>query len=295
VLPYGQQRKLTFVLLTDVEEAGVKLQYLDKVITENVFLEKESLQEIPTVVPSQFSQEAELGADIRYDLGLEMLVTSDRNFSLTVTNVPPQIKCSFIDSQSGARITSVRFTEEVSKHDLDLQLSIPQKLEVEMIDKIINFQVWVVATKQLETINGLKREHLAKPIPTQILDQIDAGRVDLVLIPKGTGRLEILINNLYAEIKPQQNINIKADLHNTGTLVLFNIIPGISPPLGWTAQVLPKSVAQLAPGDKESLKIHLQPGPEVTVGEYEAQIEARGQSGSVPRHVSRRRWHWSWA
>jgi len=280
VLPYGQQKKLSFVLLTDVEEVGVKLQYLDKVITENVFLEKESLQEIPTVVPSQFSQEAQLGADIRYDLNLEMLVTSVRDFSLTVTNMPPQIKCSFIDSQSGARITSVRFTEEVSKHDLDLQISIPQKLDVEMIDKTIDFQVWVVATKELETIDGLKREYSAKPIPTQILDQIDAGRVDLALIAKGTGRLEILINNLYAEIKSQQDVNIKANLHNTGTLVLFNIIPEISPPLGWTAQVQPKSVAELAPGDKESMKIHLQPGADVGVGEYEAQIEARGQSGS---------------
>jgi len=34
-------------------------------------------------------------ADIRYDLALEMLVTSDRNFSLAVTNMPPQINCSF--------------------------------------------------------------------------------------------------------------------------------------------------------------------------------------------------------
>jgi len=61
---------------------------------------------------------------------------------------------------------------------------------------------------------------------------------------------------------------------------LFNIIPEISPPLGWTAEVLPKSIDKLAPGDKESIKIHLQPGSDVGVGEYEAQIEAMGQSGS---------------
>jgi hypothetical protein len=280
VLPYGHEAKLTFVLLTDVEEAGVKLQYLDQNITESVFLEKESLQEVPTVVASQFSQEGQLGTDIRYDLDLEMLVTSDRSFSLLVTNLPPQINCSFIDSTSGARITRVRFTEEVSKHDLELRLSIPQKLDVDMIDKTINFQAWILTPKQLEIVNKLKGEYAATDIPRDKLNEIDGGRVDLALTPKGTGRLEILINNLYVEIKPQKDVNIKADLHNTGTLDLFNIIPEISPPLGWTAEVLPKSIAKLAPGDKKSIKIHLQPGADVGVGEYEAQIEARGQSGS---------------
>lgn len=279
-LPYGQEEKLIFVLLTDVQEAGVKMQYLEETVTEKIFLEKESLQKKPTVVASQFSQEGQLGTDIRYDLDLEMLVTSNRNFSLAVTNMPPQINCSFIDSKSGARITSVRFTEDVSKHDLDLKVSIPQKLDVDMIDKKINFQVWTVTSKQLEAINKLKREFPTKPIPAAKLETIDAGRVDLALIPKGTGRLEILINNLYTEIKPQQDVNIKADLHNTGTLDLFNIIPEISPPLGWIAEVSPKSIDKLGTNEKKSLKIHLQPGADVGVGEYEAQIEARGQSGS---------------
>jgi hypothetical protein len=279
-LPYGGEEKLKFVLLKDVQEAGVKLQYLDQNVTEKIFLEKESLQKVPTVAAAQFSQEGQLGTEIRYDLGLEMLVTSDTSFSLAVTNMPPQIKCSFIDSKSGARITSVRFTEEVSKHDLQVRASIPQKLEVDMIDKTIDFQAWVITAKQLERLNKLKREYVVKVIPKEKLSEIEGARVDLALIPKGAGRLETLINNLYVEIKPEQDVNIKADLHNSGTLTLFNIIPEISPPLGWTAEITPKSIAQLAPDDKESIRIHLKPGPEVSVGEYEAQIEARGQSGS---------------
>jgi uncharacterized membrane protein len=39
-------------------------------------------------------------------------------------------------------------------------------------------------------------------------------------------------------------------------------------------------VEKLSPDDKQSIQIHLSPGPDVGVGEYEAQIEARGQSGS---------------
>jgi hypothetical protein len=280
MLRYGAEEKLKFVLLTDVQEAGVKLKYLNQDVIEYVYLEKESLQEIPTVVASQFSQEGQLGTDINYRLDLEMLVTSDTSFSLLVTDLPPQINFSFVDSSSGARITSVRFTELVSKHDLALRVSIPQKLDVAMIDKTIDFEVWVVTVKQAEVLNALRQEYAGRTIPAEKLDQIKAGRVDLALIPKGTGRLEILINNLFEEIKPEQDVDIKADLHNDGTLTLFNIVPEISPPLGWKAEVTPKLVEKLLPNDKQSLQIHLAPGPEVGVGEYEAQIEARGQSGS---------------
>jgi uncharacterized membrane protein len=54
----------------------------------------------------------------------------------------------------------------------------------------------------------------------------------------------------------------------------------MSPPLGWTGEVEPKSIQQLLPGEKQSIMIHLQPGPDVGVGEFEALIEAKGQSGS---------------
>lgn len=280
MLRYGAQEELKFILLTDVQEAGVKLKYLDQDLIEYVYLEKESLQQIPTVIASQFSQEGQLGTNISYDLDLEMLVTSDTSFSLLVTNLPPQINFSFVDSSSGARITSVRFTELVSKHDLALSVSIPQKLDVGMIDKTIDFQAWVVTVKQAELLNNLKQEYAGRVIPTEQLEQIKAGKVDLALIPKGTGRLEILINNLFEEIKPRQDVEIKADLHNDGTLTLYNIVPEISPPLGWKAEVMPKMVEKLSPDDKQMIQIHLSPGQDVGVGEYETQIEARGQSGN---------------
>ncbi|HUU20091.1 MAG TPA: NEW3 domain-containing protein, partial [Sedimentisphaerales bacterium] len=278
VLPYGKEKKLTFTLLTDVQEAGVKLQYLDQTVTEMIFLEKESQQLKPTAVALQFSLEGQLGSDIGYELSLEMLVTTEHNFTLSVTNMPPQINCFFLES--GSRITSIRFSEEVSKHNLTLNVSIPQKLDVSMIDKKIDFQAWIATSTQLDSINKLKRQYIAGTIPVQELEAIEAARVDLTLIPKGTGRLEILINNLFVDIKPRQDVNIKADLHNDGTLTLFNIAPEISPPLGWTAEVLPKLIEKLSPNDKQSIQIHLTPGEDVGVGEYEAQIEVRGQSGS---------------
>jgi len=278
VLSYGERVKLQFILLTDVEEAGVKLKYLDQNIIENIYLEKESLQEKPRVVASQFSVEGQLGAEIGFDLVLEMLVTSESNFSLVLTNMPPQINCYFVER--GSRITTVRFTQEVSEHNLILNASIPQKLDVGMIDKKIDFQAWIATSAQLEKINTLKRQYAAGIIPAKELAIIEAARMDLTLIPRGTGRLEILINNLLEEIKPHQEVRVRADLHNDGTLTLFNIIPEITPPLDWEARVEPNNIAQLQPNEKKQIEIRLQPGTDIGVGEYETEIEARGQSGS---------------
>jgi uncharacterized membrane protein len=138
----------------------------------------------------------------------------------------------------------------------------------------------VATPAQNELINKLKRQHTDTGLSEEQLGQIGAGRVDLSLIPKGTGRLEILINNLYAEIKPQEEVTIQADLHNDGTLALFNVVPEISPPLRWQAQMEPKLIERMLPNEKQTVHIRLLPGTDVGVGEYEAQIEARGQSGS---------------
>jgi hypothetical protein len=280
VLPYGEQKKVSFELLTDVEQAGVKLQYLNQQVMDTVYLEKESLQEIPTIVATQFSLEGVLGTEVRYDLSLEMLVTSDRNFTLAVTNVPAQINCYFMDSTGSSRITSVRFTQVASKYNLSLRASIPRNLDVGMIDKRIDFQVWAVTLAQMELINKLKRQRPDATLTNEELTQIGTGRVDLSLIPRGAGSLEILIDNLYTEITLQDEALVQSDLHNDGTLTLFNVTPEISPPPRWEAVVEPNTIERMLPNEKKTIRIRLRPPSDADVGEYETMIEARGQSGS---------------
>lgn len=279
LLPYGKQQEITFELLADVEQTGVKLQYLTLTAIENIYLEKESLQEIPTIIASQFALEGPLGDGVGYALDLEMLVTSVHNFSVAVTNMPPQIRCSFVEG--GSRITSVHFSEEVSKHSVTVNAAIPEKLDAGMIDKRIDFQAWIVTTAQLDQINKLKRQYEPNLVPVQDLEAIEAARVDLTLIPRGAGRLEIRINNLYQEIEPDQEVNFKADLYNDGTLTLFNVTPEVSSqPLNWTAHVDPNLLEKLEPDEKRQVTIHLTPPPGEGVGEYQAEFTARGQSGS---------------
>jgi len=278
VLPYGQQKKVTFELLTDVEQAGVKLQYLGQPVTDTVYLEKESLQEIPRIIASSFALEGQLGSGVSYPLDLEMLVTSTRNFSVAVTNMPPQIRCFFVEG--GSRITSVHFSQEVSKHNVTLSASIPEKLDAGMIDRRIDFQAWLTTSAELDQINKLKRQYEPNLIPDRDLAAIAAARVDLTLIPRGTGKLEILIDNLYQPIKPNQAVDFRADLRNDGTLPLFNVTPEVTAqPLNWTARVDPNLIEKLEPDEKRQVMIHLVPAPNAGVGEYQAEFGARGQTG----------------
>ena len=278
ILPYGQEAPLTFTLLTDIDHAGIRLRYLNKNIIETICLENDSLQTKPTVVASQFSVEGALGSDIDYPLDLEMLVTSDQNFSLTATNLPAQMTYSF--AEQGARVSSIRFSEEVSKHTLNFRVSIPHNLTETLIDKKIEFQAWMVTPAQLEALNHHRRQYGPDSIPLEELDLIDAARVDLVLTPRGRGGLEILIHNSYLETNPQEGIGLTADLHNHGTLTLFNIRPELSAPFRWDARIEPKQIEKLLPNEKASVTIHLEPDRDVGVGEYEAHLIAQGQSGS---------------
>jgi len=174
----------------------------------------------------------------------------------------------------------VHFSEDVDKHRVTLNASVPEKLDARMIDKRIEFQAWVVTTAQLDQINKLRRQYEPEPVPVQDLEAIEAARVDLTLIPRGEGRLEIQINNLYKEIKPDQEVDFRADLYNDGTLTLFNITPEVtSQPLNWTASVDPNLIEKLEPDQKRQVMIHLTPPSGEGVGEYQAELEARGQSG----------------
>jgi len=279
ILPYGQQKKVTFELLTDVDQAGVRLQYLDQTVTNSIYLEKESLQEIPRIIASSFALEGQLGSAVSYPLDLEMLVTSKRNYSVAVTNLPPQIRCFF--GEGGSRITSVHFSQEVSKHNVTLSASIPAKLDAGMIDRRINFQAWLTTPADLDQINQLKRQYEPNLIPDRDLAALAAARVDLTLIPRGTGKLEIVIDNLLQPIKPNQAVDFRADLRNDGTLPLFNVTPEVTAqPLNWTARVDPNLIEKLEPDEKRPVMIHLVPAPNAGVGEYQAEFGARGQTGS---------------
>ena len=281
VLPYGKSTDLSFVLLKDVDETQVRIQYLDHESVETVYLEKESLQSAPTVTALQFSQEGQLGQSVDYDLNLEMLVTKETSFVLAVTNLPPEIQYSFVDVGSGARVSSVRFDEQVSKHDLRLGLSIPDKLEQHAVNKPLPFQVWVLDTRQAEQLATVRAQAPDWQMSRDQLAQLTGGRCDLVLIPQGVGQLDVLLDNFYAQAELGASVRMRTTVQNTGTLPLTNVRLDTVLPPGWKVDVSPQSISTLSPGSKQEVTITLDPGTGAVVGEYEAVVKASGQAGSA--------------
>ncbi len=75
-LSVGERKSLTFRLLSDEESVSVGLNYLDIHESKPVILKKGSLQDLPSINSSQFSQEGELNETVSFGLTLQRL--SDR-------------------------------------------------------------------------------------------------------------------------------------------------------------------------------------------------------------------------
>jgi len=266
------------LLKRDVESVTVAIEFLETQKEYNVFLMKEGSQDLPTIASTQYAQEGQLGSKIKYDLDLERLASTEQNFSLVVLNMPETIPFSFIDPANNARITNVKFDEQHSSQKLQLELAVPEKLDPKLVGASIDFWVIVTRPADLAAIGELRKQH-ENVIPVEALAAVKGNRVGLKLIPTGVGKLEILIANLFKEVKRGQPIDFKFTLLNSGTLALRNVAPKLNLPTEWEADVDPKSMPLIDPGDQSVVSLHLRPPKDVSVGEYTLKIDAEGKSG----------------
>lgn len=281
VLPLGETLDLTYELVRkDVETVKIQIEYLGTEKEYPVFLRKEASQDLPTIASTQFSQQGELGSKIKYDIELEYLGEDDRSFSLVVLNLPQEIRPAFLDSQTDARLTQVSFTDEISKQSLDLELSIPEKLDQSRIDQPIKFVVFVTHPSQLRAISRLRSKHADdQAVPEESLNTIKGERVDLVLTPKGTGKLDLLITNQFKEVHQKEPVQFKFRILNSGTLALTQVTPELDLPLEWEGRVEPKTASVIEPGEKVTFEVDIAPPTDVVVGEYTVKILAEGHAG----------------
>jgi len=244
VLAHDQTVELTYQLLKkDVEAVTIRVAYLGTQREYPVFLKREASQELPTATSTQYAQQGQLGRTIRYDLLLERLGKEDRSFSLIVLNLPSQITFAFRDPRSDARVTQVKFTEEISKQSLDLEIAIPERLDQELVDKNISFDVFVTRPAELKAVSEIRKQYRGESIPAEALATIKGSRVELILIPKGVGKLDILMTNQYKEVQEGDPAGFKFSILNSGTLALRQVTPELDLPLEWEGGASPKSMS----------------------------------------------------
>jgi hypothetical protein len=271
-LSLEQERQVTFQLLKDVENLDVNVFYAGRNETTSVYLQKGLSANIVTVNSAQFSQEADLESEATYDLSLEKFSGEANVFRLKVANLPQQISYEFVDPQTQARLSQIKFTEGITSMQLSLKLYLPKNADEQVvIDKPIEFYCMALDNEQSSQLSELLSR--GQSVSPKEIDSLKAGNVKLELIPRGVGKIEVLALSLYHEIKVGENVNMEVRVKNTGTRRLNNIRVHTDLPLNWRSEIKPDLIASLDQGKEEIVVIDFIPHEGVSVGDFEPKIK----------------------
>lgn len=259
-----------FGLLRDVESLQVNLNYSGRKDEKNIYLEKDASTNVVDIISTQFSQEADLGSQATYDLSLERFSTSDDIYRLIVLNIPRQVSYDFIDAESRARLSQIKFTQGVNIRNLSLRVNLPDRDDDDVvIDKPLSFYALVVTNEQFNTLNLSDN----KTYEDNTLNDIPGGKVRLELIPRGVGKIEVRVPNLFHEITAGEEIEMNITVRNDGTRRLDNIRISTDHPLRWTTILEPEIITSLEPEKEEMVKLIITPPNDVGVGAQEVKIK----------------------
>jgi hypothetical protein len=271
-LALEEEKQVTFKLLKDVENLDVNVFYAGKDETTSVYLQKGLSANLVTVNSAQFSQEANLESEAIFDLSLEKFSGEANIFRLRVVNLPQQITYEFVDPESQARLSQIKFTEGVTSMELSLKLFLPQNADEQVvIDTPLEFYCLALDEERSKQLDQLLSS--GKTVSALDIDGLKAGNVKLELIPRGVGKIEVLALSLYHEIKVGESINMEVRVKNTGTRRLDNIRVYTDLPLNWRSEIQPDLIASLAQDKEEIVNIHFIPPDGVSVGDFEPKIK----------------------
>ena len=157
-------------------------------------------------------------------------------------------------------------------------MQIPEKLSRGYVDQTIEFYVFVTEAAGFERIGELNRKHRG-PIPLEEINTIPGNKERFELVPRGRGALETLITNRYQEVRTGEEVQVRVDLLNTGTLEVERVHLVLTPPLDWTWSSEPDTIDRILPGEKEPVNITLVQPAGLGVSEYDVRVEAAGYEG----------------
>lgn len=271
----GKTAQADFELLRDVESLQVSLNYSGRADQKNIYLQKDASANIVDINSTQFSQETNLGSDANFDLTLERFSSSDDVYRLMVLNLPRQISAEFIDSETGARISQIKFVQGVNTRRLSLRTYLPDRDDEDVvIDEPIVFYAFVMTTEQLESLGDTRN----RVFDQSELDGIQGGRVKLELIPRGIGVIEIQAPTLYHEIQSGEEVEMEITIKNTGTRRLDNVRVYTDDPLGWDSVIEPDLISSLEVEEEATINLTFIPPSDVGVGAQEVKIRAEAMA-----------------
>jgi hypothetical protein len=267
-LKYGASHTMEFQLLRDVNSVVVASSYKGQNQEMVVQLQQAETEDAVTMSSMQASQEADLGSEATFDLKLERSSVDVRRFQLKVVNLPRQISYSFMDPGSQARLSQVNFPAGITQQNLNLRLFLPERADEQVrIDKPLEF--WALAMND-EQAQQFQRE---KVYAASDIERSRAGKIRLVILPRGIGKIEVSAVSLFSEIPKGESVETSIKIRNSGTRRLDNVRISAEPPLNWSVEVTPDLVGALDIDREASVKLRMVPPHDVPVGDYEVRLK----------------------
>ncbi len=267
-LKYGASRTMEFQLLRDVNSVIVASSYKGQNQETVVQLQQADTESAVTMSSMQASQEADLGSEATFALKLERSSVDVRRFQLKVVNLPHQISYTFIDPGSQARLSQINFPAGVTQQNLNLKLYLPERADEQVkMDRPLDF--WALAMDDVQA-HLFQQE---KVYPDSSIEQSRAGRIHLVILPRGVGKIEVSAKTLSSEIQTGESAESNMTIRNLGTRRLDNIKITAESPINWHVEVSPDIIAALEINHEANVKLRIVPPPDVPVGDYEVRLK----------------------
>ena len=271
-LQYGESLTMEFQLLRDVDSLIVATNYRGQTQESIVHLQQAETDSALMMSSMQASQEADLGAEVTFELKLERSSVDVRRFQLKAVNLPRQISHNFLDSGS-RRLSQVNFTTGVTQQNLTLQLHLPDRTDGQIkMDEPLEF--WALALDD----DGAKQFAEDRIYTEDEIGRSRAGRVRLLLLPRGVGRIEVAAPSLFSEILTGETVEAKMTLRNTGTRRLDNVKIRAEAPLNWRVEIEPDLVETLDVNREAEVKFRMIPPDDPVVGDYEVRVKTESYS-----------------
>ena len=271
-LQYGESRTMEFQLLRDVDSLIVATDHRGQKQNQVVHLQQAETDSALMMSSMQVSQEADLGAEVTFELRLERSSIDVRRFQLKAINLPRQIGHNFLDS-GNRRLSQVNFPTGVTQQSLNLRLNLPDRTSGEIVmDEPIEF--WALALDD-ETARQFAEE---RTYTEEEIARSRAGRVRLLLLPRGVGRIEAAAPSLFSEILTGEMVEAKMTLRNAGTRRVDNIRIRAEAPLNWRVEIEPDIVEMLEVSREAEVRFRMIPPEDAVVGDYEVRIKTESYS-----------------
>ncbi len=265
----GKSSTIDFLLLRDVESIQVGLNYGGKKDQKNIYLEKDASTALVDIISSRFSQEADLGSTASFDLSLERFSNTDEVYQLTVLGLPRQITYSFLDEETNARLSQLKFNQGENTRKLVLKTYLPDRNDEQVvIERPISFYA-VILTKDVFN----KYKNRLNKLNESEIETLEGGKIRLELIPVGVGKMIVKAPSLYHEITTGDSVAMKITIVNGGTRVIDNIRINTDNPLNWKSTINPDVISSLEPGKEEEVSLSIVPPQDVRIGAQEIKVK----------------------